>query len=66
MVNFTRVYSREVLLVGCVVQVVAVLGSGDYGRAISKRLVNCGYTVYIGSRDPNRSKIKYVLPYTHW
>ncbi|KAK7072152.1 hypothetical protein SK128_023981 [Halocaridina rubra] len=41
-------------------QTIAVLGSGDYGRAIARRFVNIGYTVNIGSRDPNRSKVKYV------
>lgn len=43
---------------------VAVLGSGDYGRAISRRFVNSGYTVYIGSRDPNRSKLKFLVRQT--
>ncbi|XP_071532605.1 metalloreductase STEAP4-like [Panulirus ornatus] len=45
-------------------KVVAVLGSGDYGRAISRRLVSSGYTVFIGSRDPNRSKIKNLVRQT--
>ncbi|XP_071515118.1 metalloreductase STEAP4-like [Panulirus ornatus] len=45
-------------------KIVAVLGSGDYGRAISRRLVNSGYTVYIGSRDPNRGKIKTLVRQT--
>ncbi|XP_063865230.1 metalloreductase STEAP4-like [Scylla paramamosain] len=45
-------------------KVVAVLGSGDYGRAISRRLVSAGYNVLIGSRDPNRSKIKTLVRQT--
>ncbi|XP_042204668.1 metalloreductase STEAP4-like [Homarus americanus] len=45
-------------------KVIAVLGSGDYGRAISRRMVNSGVTVYIGSRDPNRSKIKNLVRQT--
>ncbi|KAK3852467.1 hypothetical protein Pcinc_040952 [Petrolisthes cinctipes] len=40
---------------------VAVLGTGDYGRAIARRLVNNGYTVFVGSRDPNRNKIKQMV-----
>lgn len=36
-------------------QVIAVLGSGDFGRALSGRLVQAGYTVNIGSRDPKRN-----------
>nr|XP_027208265.1 metalloreductase STEAP3-like [Penaeus vannamei] len=39
-------------------KVIAVLGSGDYGRAISRRLVNSGYHVLMGSRDPDRSQVK--------
>ncbi|XP_066971542.1 metalloreductase STEAP4-like [Macrobrachium rosenbergii] len=45
-------------------EVIAVLGSGDYGRAISRRLVSTGHTVYIGSRDPNRSKVKNLVRQT--
>ncbi|KAF2366324.1 Pyrroline-5-carboxylate reductase catalytic N-terminal [Trinorchestia longiramus] len=35
-------------------KIITVLGSGDYGRALSGRLVKSGYTVYIGSRDPTK------------
>ncbi|GAB1599622.1 metalloreductase STEAP4, partial [Argonauta hians] len=32
--------------------VVGVLGTGDFARAISKRLITSGHTVYMGSRRP--------------
>lgn len=38
-------------------EVVGVLGSGDYGRAIAGRLAQAGYTVLIGSRDPTNPQI---------
>ena len=34
---------------------VAVLGSGDFGRALAARLVQSGYVVNVGSRDPQRN-----------
>ncbi|XP_076060592.1 metalloreductase STEAP3-like isoform X2 [Oratosquilla oratoria] len=46
-------------------KVVAVLGSGDYGRALSGRLVRSGYEVFIGSRDPNKNlKIREMVAST--
>ena len=36
-------------------EVVAILGSGDFGRALAGRLVQAGYVVNIGSRDPQRN-----------
>lgn len=45
-------------------KVIAVLGSGDYGRAISRRLVNSGYHVLMGSRDPDRSQVKNLVKQT--
>lgn len=36
-------------------EVVAILGSGDFGRALAGRLVQAGYEVNIGSRDPQRN-----------
>lgn len=33
-------------------QTIAILGSGDFGRALAKRLVQSGFNVIIGSRDP--------------
>ena len=37
-------------------QVIAILGSGDFGRALGGRLVQAGYIVNIGSRDPQRNR----------
>lgn len=36
-------------------ETIAVIGSGDFGRALSSRLVQAGYEVNIGSRDPQRN-----------
>lgn len=36
-------------------EVIAILGSGDFGRALAGRLVQAGYVVNIGSRDPQRN-----------
>ncbi|TRY67856.1 hypothetical protein TCAL_05273 [Tigriopus californicus] len=36
-------------------ETIAVIGSGDFGRALSGRLVQAGYEVNIGSRDPQRN-----------
>ena len=36
-------------------EVIAVLGSGDFGRALAGRLVQAGYVVNVGSRDPQRN-----------
>ena len=36
-------------------ETVAILGSGDFGRALASRLVQSGYNVIIGSRDPQRN-----------
>ncbi len=33
---------------------ISVLGTGDFGSAIAKRLLQNGYTVYIGSRNPSQ------------
>jgi len=35
---------------------VAVLGSGDFGRALAGRLAQSGYSPTIGSRDPNKNR----------
>ena len=35
---------------------VTVLGTGDFGRALTKRLSLAGYDVVIGSRDPVKRK----------
>ena len=32
---------------------ITVIGSGDFGRGLALRMVQCGYNVYIGSRNPN-------------
>jgi predicted dinucleotide-binding enzyme len=34
---------------------IAIIGSGDFGRALAKRMVQSGYTVNIGSRNPDRN-----------
>lgn len=39
-------------------EIVGVLGSGDYGRAIGGKIAQTGYTVLIGSRDPNNPQIR--------
>lgn len=35
---------------------VSILGSGDFGRALAGRLVQAGYNVIIGSRNPERHR----------
>merc|ERR1712241_27594 len=40
----------------CETQVIAIVGSGDFGRALALRMVQSGYTVCIGSRNPQRNK----------
>ena len=37
-------------------QRITVLGSGDFGRALTKRLSLAGFDVVIGSRDPEKRK----------
>ena len=32
---------------------ITIIGSGDFGRGLALRMVQCGYNVYIGSRNPN-------------
>ena len=36
--------------------VITILGSGDFGRALALRMVQSGYTVCIGSRNPERNR----------
>ncbi|XP_066285726.1 metalloreductase STEAP3-like [Branchiostoma lanceolatum] len=36
-------------------QTVAILGSGDYSRSLAGRLVQAGFPVLVGSRDPDRN-----------
>ena len=31
---------------------ISIIGSGDFGRGLALRMVQCGYKVYIGSRNP--------------
>ena len=33
--------------------VISIIGSGDFGRGLALRMVQCGYKVCIGSRNPN-------------
>lgn len=35
---------------------IAIIGSGDFGRALALRLIQSGIRVNIGSRNPNRNK----------
>ena len=35
---------------------IAIVGSGDFGRALALRMVQSGYVVNIGSRNPERNK----------
>ena len=38
-------------------ETIAVVGSGDFGRALAGRMVKAGgYNVIVGSRDPNKNK----------
>ena len=32
---------------------ISIIGSGDFGRALALRMVQSGFTVCIGSRNPN-------------
>ena len=32
---------------------ITIIGSGDFGRGLALRMVQCGCNVYIGSRNPN-------------
>ena len=34
---------------------ITIIGSGDFGRALALRMIQCGYEVYIGSRNPEGS-----------
>ncbi len=38
------------------VSTVAVIGTGDFGRALASKMVQSGFKVYIGSRNPNRNR----------
>ena len=38
---------------------ISIIGSGDFGRGLALRMVQCGYKVYIGSRNPE-GNTKYV------
>ncbi|XP_063862013.1 metalloreductase STEAP4-like [Scylla paramamosain] len=42
-------------------EVIGVLGSGDYGRAIAGKIAQSGYTVLIGSRDPGNPQIQELV-----
>ncbi|KAK9696039.1 Metalloreductase steap2 [Basidiobolus ranarum] len=41
---------------------IAVLGTGWFGRAMSKRLLDSGYQVLLGTRNPTRAKGNFKLP----
>ena len=42
-------------------EVVAVIGSGNFGRAIATKISQSGYNVLIGSRDPEKYKYVTIL-----
>ena len=41
---------------GRTVKNVAIIGTGDFGRALASKMVQAGYKVHIGSRNPNRNR----------
>ena len=36
---------------------IAVIGTGDFGRALASKMVQAGYKVTIGSRNPNKNRL---------
>lgn len=42
------------------VKVVGIIGTGDYGRALAKRLLRCGYDVIMGSRYPDHTRLTQI------
>ncbi len=38
------------------VRKVAVIGTGDFGRALAAKMVQAGYKVKLGSRNPDRNR----------
>lgn len=36
---------------------VCIFGTGDFGRSLALKLLQCGYSVVFGSRNPNSSKL---------
>lgn len=38
-------------------KMIGILGTGDYGRALAKRLLRSGYQVIMGSRDPDPQRV---------
>ena len=41
---------------------IALIGSGDFGRALALRMVQSGLTVNIGSRNPQRNRLVVHFP----
>jgi hypothetical protein len=37
---------------------VAIVGTGDFGRALARKLVQAGYKVTFGSRNPDRNRYR--------
>lgn len=35
---------------------IAVIGTGDFGRALAAKMVQSGFKVCFGSRNPNRNR----------
>ncbi|XP_060104448.1 metalloreductase STEAP4 [Heteronotia binoei] len=38
-------------------QTVCVFGTGDFGRSLGHKMMQCGYTIVYGSRNPKNSKL---------
>lgn len=49
-------------------QTVCIFGTGDFGRSLGYKMMQCGYTIVYGSRKPNNSNLipqgATVLPHT--
>ena len=35
---------------------IGIIGTGDFGRALASKMVQAGYRVHIGSRNPDRNR----------
>lgn len=40
---------------------IAVLGTGDFGRALAAKMVQSGFKVFFGSRNPNRNRFVKIV-----
>ncbi|XP_069504464.1 metalloreductase STEAP2 isoform X2 [Ambystoma mexicanum] len=46
---------------------IGILGSGDFAKSLTIRLIRCGYHIVLGSRDPKRASefLPHVVDVTH-